>query len=264
MNKIRNLTKKWVLLLILCTLGNTTFAQETGAIDVVKLQTQQSLQKPLTPEVIIREAQKNNVVKPQTQQFLQKPLTPEDIIKEAHRDVDRAIGILKLVATLIIVLVGLIAMIITMGSAVGFFEFRRWREATFKAETEKYVRDLYEIRNNAENYLDTLRNEIEKTSRLPLTEEDKEVWVNKDVTHDKVGRHDEALKAVDKAIELKPDYADARYNRACVYSMKGEKEKAFSDLKRAIGLDKSYKEKAKKDEDFKNLWEDKDFKRIVE
>lgn len=58
--------------------------------------------------------------------------------------------------------------------------------------------------------------------------------------------------------------ANAWYNRACVYSIKGEKEKALSDLKKAIELDKSNKEKAKKDEAFKNLREDEDFKKLVE
>ena len=44
----------------------------------------------------------------------------------------------------------------------------------------------------------------------------------------------------------------------------GNKEKAMSDLEKAIELDKSRKEKAKKDEDFKNLWDDEDFKKLVE
>jgi tetratricopeptide (TPR) repeat protein len=67
-----------------------------------------------------------------------------------------------------------------------------------------------------------------------------------------------ALKACNITIELKPDspdFAVAWYNRACVYSIKGEKEKALSDLKRAIGLDVSYKDEAKTDEDFKRLVE---------
>ena len=46
--------------------------------------------------------------------------------------------------------------------------------------------------------------------------------------------------------------------------MKGDMEKALSDLKRAIELDTSYKEKAKEDKDFEKLWDDEDFKKLVE
>jgi len=88
--------------------------------------------------------------------------------------------------------------------------------------------------------------------------------VNKGVTLGELNRHEEALKAHEKAIELKPDLAQAWFNRACTYSLKGEKEKALSDLKKAIELDISNKQDAKKDEDFKNLWDDPDFKKLVE
>ena len=79
----------------------------------------------------------------------------------------------------------------------------------------------------------------------------------------KLGRVDEALKASEKAIELKPDNENALYNNACINSLKGNKEKVLSVLKRAIELDKSYKEKAKKDKDFKKLRDDDDFKKLV-
>jgi tetratricopeptide (TPR) repeat protein len=90
-----------------------------------------------------------------------------------------------------------------------------------------------------------------------------EAWYNKGVVLVNLGRYEEALKANDKAIELKPDYANAWFNRACVYSVKGDKKKALYNLQKAIELDKSFKEKAKKGEDFKNLWNDEDFKKLV-
>ncbi len=88
-------------------------------------------------------------------------------------------------------------------------------------------------------------------------------WYNRGVTLGKRGRHDEALKAIDKAIELKPDYAEAWFHKACTYSLKGNKENALKNLSKAIDLDAKYKEDAKSDDDFKNLWDDEDFKRIV-
>ena len=91
-----------------------------------------------------------------------------------------------------------------------------------------------------------------------------EVWDNKGTSLCKLGRHDEALKAHDKAIELKHDLPNAWFNRACNYSLLGNKEKAISDLEKAIELRKSYKEDAKTDIDFKDLWDDKRFKKLVE
>jgi tetratricopeptide (TPR) repeat protein len=89
-------------------------------------------------------------------------------------------------------------------------------------------------------------------------------WRSNGVALGKLGRYEESLKASEKAIELKPDYASAWYNHACVYSMKGDKEKALRDLKKAIELDISHKEEAKEDKDFEKLWDDEDFKKLVE
>ena len=91
-----------------------------------------------------------------------------------------------------------------------------------------------------------------------------EAWNNKGVALCKLGRHDEALKADEKAIELKPDYAGALYNSACFFSIRDDKEKALSCLRRAIDIDITYKEKAKKDKDFKKLLLDESFKKLIE
>jgi len=42
------------------------------------------------------------------------------------------------------------------------------------------------------------------------------------------------------------------------------KDQAIFNLKRAIELDPSYKEMAKNDEAFKELWADEDFKKLIE
>ena len=68
------------------------------------------------------------------------------------------------------------------------------------------------------------------------------------------------FKAFDKAIEIKPDDAYVWYNMACVYSLMGDKDNTLKNLSRAIDLDGIYKKEAKKDEDFKNLSDDENFK----
>jgi len=76
--------------------------------------------------------------------------------------------------------------------------------------------------------------------------------------------YEEALKAYDKAIKLKPGNANAWYNSACVYSTIGDKEKSLSCLRKAIDIDMSFKETAKKDKDFEKLWVDESFKKLIE
>ncbi len=49
---------------------------------------------------------------------------------------------------------------------------------------------------------------------------------------------------------------------ACA-NLKDDKENALSNLARAIELDVNFKDRAKKDEDFKDLGEDEDFQRII-
>ena len=88
-------------------------------------------------------------------------------------------------------------------------------------------------------------------------------WYNKGGTLYELGRYDEAIEAYDESIKLNPDDADTLYYRALSYSTKGDKEKALEDLTRAVELDPKLKEEAKKDEDFKDYWEDEDFKRIT-
>lgn len=80
----------------------------------------------------------------------------------------------------------------------------------------------------------------------------------------KLGRHAEAIEKHKKATELEPKEAIFWFNLGCAYSLLGNKAKALESLANAISLDPSYKENAKKDEDFENLWNDEDFKKLVE
>ena len=99
---------------------------------------------------------------------------------------------------------------------------------------------------------------------IELKPNDAKILNNKAAVFVNLGRLDEILEFSEKAIEIKPDYAPAWFNHACAYSLKGNKKMALSDLKKAIELDASGKERAKKDESFKTLWDDEDFKKLVE
>ncbi len=91
-----------------------------------------------------------------------------------------------------------------------------------------------------------------------------DIWFNIGVALGKLGKTEDALKSYDKTIELERDYGNAWYNKACAYSLKGDKERSLESLGRAIALDQKYKVMSKKDEDFKGLWSDEEFKKIVE
>jgi len=89
-------------------------------------------------------------------------------------------------------------------------------------------------------------------------------WNNKGVVLKRLMRYDEALEAFKKALELDKNNTTSLYNIACVYSLKGDKEKALEYLKKAIELKPKLKEESKEDQDFKNLWDDEDFKKLTQ
>lgn len=77
-------------------------------------------------------------------------------------------------------------------------------------------------------------------------------------------RYDEALILINKVLDDFPAEASLIYNRACIYSLKGDKANALNDLQRAINLDASLRQFSTSDEDFKSLWNDAEFRKLTE
>ena len=90
-----------------------------------------------------------------------------------------------------------------------------------------------------------------------------DVWGMQAGALSKLNRYDEAISTLNKALEIAPDYASNIYNRGCIYCLKGDKVNALADLKMAISMNPSFKEYAHKDEDFKSLWDNEDFKKLT-
>jgi tetratricopeptide (TPR) repeat protein len=90
-----------------------------------------------------------------------------------------------------------------------------------------------------------------------------DVWGMKAGSLAKTGRFDEAIISINKGMELAPNQPVNLYNRACIYCLKGEKVNALADLQKAISMNPVFKENARKDEDFKSLYDDEDFKKIT-
>jgi tetratricopeptide (TPR) repeat protein len=91
-----------------------------------------------------------------------------------------------------------------------------------------------------------------------------DLWNHKGKELFRTHRYNEAKEALLKAVEIKPELADAWYVIACIESMKSEKEGALSRLRKAIDLEPGFKEKARTQSYFKKLKGDADFERLVQ
>lgn len=77
-------------------------------------------------------------------------------------------------------------------------------------------------------------------------------------------RYPDAVGILTIGIEYNEDAYDLYYNRACCYSICNIEKKAIEDIKKALELNPSIIQWVKKDKDFYNLYENEEFKKIVE
>ncbi|AEG18745.1 tetratricopeptide repeat protein [Methanobacterium paludis] len=87
--------------------------------------------------------------------------------------------------------------------------------------------------------------------------------VNKLIALKILGRKKEALEIIKKIEKITPKSSQDFYSLAFLFAFVNIKDKTIKYLVQAVKLDSQFKEKAKKDEIFKNLWDDKDFKKVV-
>ncbi|WP_298907843.1 tetratricopeptide repeat protein [uncultured Nostoc sp.] len=72
------------------------------------------------------------------------------------------------------------------------------------------------------------------------------------------------MTSFDKALELKPDYADAFYNKACCYALQGDTESAIDNFQKVINLSyEQYLQRAKNDSDFDSIRENEQFQALI-
>jgi len=91
-----------------------------------------------------------------------------------------------------------------------------------------------------------------------------EVWHGKGKDLFDKHKYEDARKALEKAVEIKPDIAEAWFLLACIDSIKGEKGKALVFLTKAVEIDPDYRENAKAHSAFKKYRGDGDFERILQ
>ncbi|NET52991.1 MAG: tetratricopeptide repeat protein [Merismopedia sp. SIO2A8] len=71
------------------------------------------------------------------------------------------------------------------------------------------------------------------------------------------------LASFDKALQVKPDYADAYYNKAVCHVLQGQDDLALDALQLAIEINPRYKQEAKTDTNFEVIREDGWFRQLV-
>jgi len=98
---------------------------------------------------------------------------------------------------------------------------------------------------------------------LELDSGNKDAWDQKGNSLLSLHRYDEAELCYNNVLKIDINYGYAWYNKACIESLRNNKQKSIEYLKNAIELDKYYKKNAKKDEDFKIIRNSKEFKKLI-
>jgi len=98
---------------------------------------------------------------------------------------------------------------------------------------------------------------------LKLNPSRTDVWGMKASSLAKTRQYTEAIIVMNKGIELAPNAPENYYNRACIYSLKGDKNNALADLKKAFSINPEFKKYALTDSDLKSLYEDEEFKELT-
>lgn len=129
----------------------------------------------------------------------------------------------------------------------------------YKFEAEDYFNRSYGYFNNDE-YIKALAS-INKA--IDIEPKDGDFWYLKGLILNMLEFYDQALVSFDKAIELNTDDASAHYDKACTLAILGKQKMSLESLKRAIELNKELKKDARENEEFKDLWDDPEFKKIT-
>ena len=79
--------------------------------------------------------------------------------------------------------------------------------------------------------------------------------------HNLKGEHDAALAVLEEGVARHPQNAAVIYTRACTYALLGRREEALADLHRAIELNPRELEHAQRDSDFDSIRDDPAFPR---
>ncbi len=80
-----------------------------------------------------------------------------------------------------------------------------------------------------------------------------------------LGRLEEAIASYNQALEIKPNYVNCFYGKACCYSLQCNVDLAIENLQQAINLNPNeYREAAKTDSVFDSIRGDNRFQALIQ
>jgi tetratricopeptide (TPR) repeat protein len=82
--------------------------------------------------------------------------------------------------------------------------------------------------------------------------------------HNGLGNKRQTLEDFDKSLTLAPNNSWTHWNIASYHALIGEKEKSLSALGKAIRVNSALRKRAKTDKNFQSLWNDADFRKLVD
>jgi tetratricopeptide (TPR) repeat protein len=142
-------------------------------------------------------------------------------------------------------------------------EFHKGRldkaQELLKAFLEKYDTEK-ELVDRAKLYLQMTQEKGKKETVSLKTMDD---YVNYSIYKINSGAHEEALKLLEKALEMKEEEGRVYYLMANAHILMGKADEAMECLKKAFQKDKFYRVLAQNEIDFEPLWDDKKFKLIT-
>jgi len=142
-------------------------------------------------------------------------------------------------------------------------EFHKGRldkaQELLKAFLEKYDTEK-EFVDRAKIYLQMTQEKGKKETVSLKTVDD---YVYHSIYKINSGAHDEALKLLEKALEMKEEEGRVYYLMADALILMGKPDEAMENLKKAFQKDKVYRTMAQNEIDFEPLWDDKKFKLIT-
>jgi tetratricopeptide (TPR) repeat protein len=78
------------------------------------------------------------------------------------------------------------------------------------------------------------------------------------------GETDKAFLRFHQALEIDPDFPTVHYNLSCLHAVKNEKELILHHLRKAISLNREYRERVRTERIFDPFRNEKEFKEFME
>ena len=89
------------------------------------------------------------------------------------------------------------------------------------------------------------------------------MYCNRGIAYGKLGEHQRAIEDFDRAIALDPEYAAAYYNKACTFALMGRVDEAITQLRKAVEFDEEFRDLVTTDEDFDGIRDDARFRSLI-